>query len=112
MAYSKRDTDNPLSYHYYWADNRLLPARLTGPEVCQVLGYTEKDINILVKANHLKPLARKPHEIKSRKWKFATVRILELASDIKWLDKAETILHNWHDGQPSNRMEDVVVVNN
>ena len=78
--------------------NTLFPARITGPQVCQILGYTEKDVNILVKANHLKPLDRKD-AIVSRKWKYASVYIRALATDESWLEKAEAILHNLFDEQ-------------
>ena len=76
----------------------LSPARLTGPQVSEMLGYTEKDINILVNANHLKPLHKSDDGI-IRKWKFATVMVQEISSDVRWLERAECILHHWHDTQ-------------
>jgi hypothetical protein len=78
-------------------NNLVTPARLNSPQVAEILGYTEKDLNVLIKANHLKPLAKNPDDLKAHKWKFSTVSILALTKDIKWLEYAERLLHRYYE---------------
>jgi len=73
---------------------RTLPVRLLAEEVAWLLGFTPHDIPILTTIGLLKPLGRPP---KSGVKHFATVTILELRNDTRWLARAsDAVVHHWY----------------
>jgi hypothetical protein len=72
-----------------------LPARLSGEEAANFLGFKSHDIPLLTKAGLLKPLGRPmPNSDKY----FATVTLNELRQDVQWLSKATIIVsQHWKD---------------
>jgi hypothetical protein len=78
-----------------------LPARLDVRQTAQLLGFTEQEIPVLVRAKLLKPLgAPAPNAHKY----FSSVEILTLAVDRQWLDKASRVAsHYWHNKNLSRR---------
>ena len=71
-----------------------LPARLTAEQAAWVLNCQAHDIPALVAARLLKPLGNPPQNgIKF----FATVEVLELAKDAKWLTRITVAINqHWH----------------
>lgn len=69
------------------------PARMTVQEAAWFLGFSDKEIAVLVGAGLLKPLGRpRPNGIKY----FAAVSLGQLRKDEKWLSRAsDAIIHFW-----------------
>ena len=69
------------------------PARLTAQEAAWFLGFSEKEISVLVGAGLLKPLGHpRPNGVKY----FASVNLDQLRKDQKWLARAsDAILQFW-----------------
>lgn len=67
-----------------------LPARLSRREAAYLLNFRdEESISVLVRAKLLKPLGDPPEG--APMW-FATVEILRLSQDVKWLSKATKVV--------------------
>ena len=71
-----------------------LPARLNADQVAAFLGFQPHDIPTLVSSKLLTPLGKPPpNGIKF----FATSRLKELCTDLKWFDAATKAVNNhWH----------------
>lgn len=81
-----------LSTTALWAA-RDLPARLDVTQAAKLLGFAEHDLTILIAARKLFPLGDPAPN--GPKW-FATVDLLELAVDQKWLHQAtKVITEHW-----------------
>jgi hypothetical protein len=72
---------------------RTPPARVVVEEAAWLLGFAPHDIPVLVSAGLLKPLGHPPAS--GTKF-FATVTLLRLRDDLKWLSRAsDTIVRYW-----------------
>ncbi len=72
----------------------VLQARLNMEQTARLLGFAPHVIPILVAAKLLKPLG---HPARNGPKYFATVCILQLCQDDKWLTKAtDATIHYWH----------------
>lgn len=75
-----------------WAE-RKLAARINVKEVSEIVGCTEEDATLLMKANLLKPLGKPVQN--GVKW-FSAVEIVQLAADRRWLDDVtKTLSQHW-----------------
>lgn len=80
-----------------------LPARLSRREAAYLLNFRdEESISVLVKAKLLKPLGDPPEG--APMW-FATVEILRLSQDIKWLSKATKVVREMVNIKNSKKAE-------
>jgi hypothetical protein len=80
---------------------RYLPARLGIQETAWYLGFGENDIPVLISVGLLKPLG-KPTATGSKY--FATVELLKLREDTRWLGKAsDVIVNHWRSKNASRR---------
>ncbi len=72
----------------------VLQARLNMEQTAKLLGFAPHDIPILIAAKLLKPLG---HPARNGPKYFATVCILQLCHDDKWLTKAtDATINYWH----------------
>lgn len=82
-----------------------LPARLSRREAAYLLNFRdEESISVLVRAKLLKPLGNPPEG--APMW-FATVYILRLSQNEKWLDKATKIVRETVNIRNSKKAEDL-----
>lgn len=75
--------------------NRLqpqLPGRVDSHEAAEIIGFSDHDIPILVKAGLLNPLGQRQEHNTPRY--FAAVEIQRLANDVEWLSKATDATRN------------------
>ena len=73
--------------------NIQLPARLDAKSTADKLGFHEHDIPVLIRCGLLKPLWK---PVPNARNYFATVYVIELFHDIKWLEKASrAVSQNW-----------------
>jgi hypothetical protein len=80
-----------------------LPARLSRREAAHLLNFRdEESISVLVRARLLKPLGNPPEG--APMW-FATVYILRLSQDEKWLDKATKVVRETVNVRNSRKAE-------
>ncbi len=71
----------------------LLPARLNAEQAAMLLGFSAHDIPTLVAARLLRPLGPARHNTVKY---YATVDLLRLREDAKWLAKAtEAVSAHW-----------------
>lgn len=71
-----------------------LPGRLNVENTATLLGVATHDIPVLVAARHLVPLDPENGNRSTVKY-FATIEVLRLASDVKWLCKATRIIRRY-----------------
>lgn len=80
---------------------RHLPARSGISETAWLLGFGDNDIPVLISAGLLKPLG-KPTASGSKY--FATMEMLNLRNDTRWLTKAsDCIVNHWRTKNASRR---------
>jgi hypothetical protein len=72
-----------------------IPGRVDADKTAEILGFEAHDLPVLVNNGLLQPLGKPAAN--ARKY-FAAVRILELAEDSAWLNKATRILYqHWQE---------------
>ena len=80
-----------------------LPARVSRREAAYLLNFRDEDsISVLVEEKLLKPLGSPPEG--APMW-FATVYILRLSQDVKWLDKATKVVRETVNVKNSKKSE-------
>ncbi|MDB6016340.1 MAG: hypothetical protein JWR19_829 [Pedosphaera sp.] len=84
-----------------------LPARVSGREAAVLLGFSEHDLPILVRAHLLKPLGQPgPNSPKH----YASIELLQHAQDVKWLHRAtEIVAKNWQKRNARRRQEQALL---
>ena len=71
-------------------------------EVMPVLKLSRSDVKRLTAKKHLKALGRPKHN--SVKW-YATKYIADCATDINWMDKAQTILQQHNNNRTEEKIK-------
>lgn len=77
-----------------------LPGRLTSEQAAPVLGFSPRDIPVLVKAKILKPLGNPPPNAVKY---FASADIEKYARDQDWLNRATKAIYAFWVGQNKRR---------
>ena len=71
-------------------------ARITSKEAREILGYSEEEMQHLVKIKHLCAngvIKKSKKDVGYHKWKFSTYYIYKCCQDIDWMNEAEQ--HLW-----------------
>jgi hypothetical protein len=77
-------------------DGNIRKARITSKEARDILGYSEEEMQHLVKIKHLCAngvVKKSTKDIGYHKWKFSTYYIYKCCQDIDWMNEAEQ--HLW-----------------
>jgi hypothetical protein len=76
--------------------------RIEAATAARILGFQEHDIPILVSHGLLKPLGKPTQN--ARKY-FASVHVLALADDPRWLDKATQVVYDYWKGKNAQKTD-------
>ena len=81
---------------------RNYPARLNAEQAAWLLGFKLHEIPVLVRANLIRPLGEPPPN--GTKF-FATIVLVELRNDQRWLSRASQLMHRHWQGKNARRSD-------